>query len=113
MSTAVYAWIGAAIVAGFAWVLGWLLPKLIGNSIDSKLMKRDREEQEYRKEQVEDQLRQMRGQLVIGDCLHEVLRHMITGNHIEDLERVQSELEAFRVENQTALIKKAAKYNSR
>ena len=55
----------------------------------------------------------MRGQQVIGDCLHEVLRHMITGNHIEDLERVQTELEAFRQENQSALMKKAAKYNLR
>ena len=55
----------------------------------------------------------MKGQQVIGDCLHEVLRHMTTGNHIEDLERVQAELEAYRQENQAAMMKKAAKYNLR
>lgn len=113
MSTGTYAVIGAAFLSLLIWVLGWLVPKLVGSSIDSKFAKKDREDQEFRKEQVEDALRQMRGQLVIGDCLHEVLRHMITGNHIEDLERVQRELEAFRQENQTALMKKAAKYNLR
>ena len=113
MSAAGYASIGAALLAGLVWVLGWLIPKLVGNSIDSKFAKREREDQEYRKEQVEDALRQMRGQQVIGDCLHEVLRHMITGNHVEDLERVQRELEAFRADNQAALMRKAAKYNMR
>jgi hypothetical protein len=108
-----YAAIGGAFLALLIWVLGWLVPKLVGNSIDTRFAKKERSDQEYRKEQVEDALRQMKGQQVIGDCLHEVLRHMITGNHIEDLERVQTELEAFRAENQEALMRKAAKYNLR
>lgn len=113
MSTSIYISIGAAFLGLLVWVLGWLVPKLVGSSIDARFARKERSDQEYRVEQVEDALRQMRGQQVIGDCLHEVLRHMITGNHIEDLERVQSELEAFRQENQTALMKKAAKYNLR
>lgn len=108
-----YAAIGGAFLALLIWVLGWLVPKLVGNSIDSRFAKKERSDQEFRKEQAEDELRQMKGQQVIGDCLHEVLRHMITGNHIEDLERVQNELEAFRAENQEALMRKAAKYNLR
>ena len=108
-----YAAIGGAFLALLIWALGWLVPKLVGNSIDSRFAKKERSDQEYRKEQVEDALRQIKGQQVIGDCLHEVLRHMITGNHIEDLGRVQTELEAFRAENQEALMRKAAKYNLR
>ena len=108
-----YAAIGGTFLALLIWVLGWLVPKLIGNSIDSRFAKKERSDQEYRKEQIEDAIRQMKGQQVIGDCLHEVLRHMVTGNHIEDLERVQVELEAFRTENQQALMRKAAKYNLR
>ena len=113
MTTGGYAAIGAAFIALLIWVLGWLVPKLVGSSIDARFARKERADREYQMEQVEDALRQMKGQQVIGDCLHEVLRHMITGNHIEDLERVQVELEAFRTENQTALMKKAAKYNLR
>ena len=110
MSTSVYVTVGAAFLGLLVWVLGWLVPKLVGSSIDARFARKERDDQEYRVEQVEDAMRQMKGQQVIGDCLHEVLRHMITGNHVEDLERVQTELESFRNENRTALMKKAAKY---
>lgn len=110
MNTSIYVTVGAAFLGLLVWALGWLVPKLVGSSIDARFARKERDDQEYRVEQVEDAMRQMRGQQVIGDCLHEVLRHMITGNHVEDLERVQTELEAFRNENQTALMKKAAKY---
>ena len=110
MSTGTYAAVGAAFIGLLVWILGWLVPKLVGSSIDARFARKERTDQEYRVEQVEDAMRQMKGQQVIGDCLHEVLRHMITGNHVEDLERVQTELEAFRRENQDALMKKAAKY---
>ena len=108
-----YAVIGIAVVSFLVWIAGVLIPKLIGKTIDSRFEKRDREEREYRKEQIEDAIRQQRGQQVTTDCLHEILRHMITGNHIEDLERVQKELEAFRDENNQSLMRKAAKYNLR
>lgn len=48
----------------------------------------------------------------MSSCLAVILRHMITGNHIDDLERAQREVEAFRDENQQAITRKAAKYNS-
>ena len=113
MNSGTYVAVGSTFVGLLIWVLGWLVPKLVGNSIDSRFSKKEMADQEYRKEQIEDAIRQMKGQQVIGDCLHEVLRHMITGNHIDDLERVQTELEAFRTENQSALLRKAAKHNLR
>jgi len=113
MSIGTYALIGIVTVAILGWLLGWLVPKLIGNSIDSRFAKKERAEQEYRKEQIEDALMQQRGQQVMSDCLHEILRHMITGDHIDDLEAAQRELEAFRDLNRESLMRKAAKYNLR
>lgn len=113
MSTGSYAAIGAALLAGLIWVLGWLVPKLVGSSIDAKFAKREREEQDYRMEQIEDAIRQLKGQEVMTNSLLVILRHMITGNHVEDLERAQRDLETFRNENEQALRLKAAKYNLR
>lgn len=108
-----YAAIGGAFLALLVWVLGWLLPKLVGKSIDSRFERKDREEREYRKEQIEDAIRQQEGQQVMTDSLLVILRHMITGNHIEDLEKAQKDLEAFRSKNESAMRLKAVKYNLR
>ena len=104
-----YALIGAAVVGAVGWFAGWYVPKML----DARFDRKEREDAEYRREQVEDAYRQARGQQVMGDCLHEVLRHMITGNHIDDLEKVQKELESFRAENASAILRKATKYNLR
>ena len=104
-----YATIGIIVVGVIGWFVGWYVPK----TLDARFDRKEREDAEYRKEQVEDAYRQARGQQVMGDCLHEVLRHMITGNHIDDLERVQNELESFRAENAQAILRKATKYNLR
>ena len=58
MSTREYAVIGFVFVALLAWVLGWLVPKLVGTSIDSRFAKKERADQEYRNEQIEDAIRQ-------------------------------------------------------
>lgn len=110
---AVYAVVGAVVVGILAWVLGWLVPKLIGRQIDSHFERKDREEQEYRKEQIEDAMRQQEGQQVMTDSLLVILRHMITGNHIEDLERAQQNLQDFSHKNEQAMRLKAVKYNLR
>ena len=110
---AAYAAIGAAFIGLLIWVLGWLVPKLVGSSIDARFARKERADQEYRKEQVEDTVRQIKGQDVMTNSLLVILRHMTTGNHVEDLERAQSQLEAFRKENESALRLKAAKYNLR
>ena len=108
-----YAAIGAVVLALLAWLLGWLIPKVVGSTIDARLAKKDRIEQEYRKEQIEDTYRQLKGQQVMTNSLLVILRHMITGNHIEDLERAQTDLQTFQVDNEAAIMRKAAKYNLR
>ena len=113
MTTREYAAIGFVFVTLLAWILGWLVPKLVGHSIESSLAKKERADQEYRNEQIEDAIRQQKGQQVITNSLLVILRHMITGNHIEDLERAQGDLQAFNNENEAALRRKAAKYNLR
>lgn len=42
-----------------------------------------------------------------------ILQHMIYGNHVENLERAQKDLQAFSAENEAAILQKAAKYNLR
>jgi len=113
MSAGIYAAVGAAFLALLIWVLGWLVPKLVGSSIDARFARKERADQEYRKEQIEDAIRQQEGQQVMTDSLLVILRHMITGNHIEDLEKAQRDLEAFRSKNEAAMRLKAAKYNLR
>lgn len=113
LSVTGYALIGFIVLALLSWLLGVLLPKLIGKTIDARFAKKEREDQEYRREQIEDAVRQQKGFQVMTDCLHEILNSQLTGNHKEDLIRCQKELEAFREENRAALMKKAAKYNLR
>ena len=104
-----YAAIGIGVVA----VVGWLFKWWIAKTLDARFAKKEREDQEYRREQVDDAIRSLKGQMVMSGCLAEILKHMITGDHIEDLERQQQALEAFRSENEAAMLKKAAKYNLR
>ena len=113
ITPAVYAVVGAVVVGILVWALGWLIPKFVGKSIDSQFEKKDREEQEYRKEQIEDAMRQQEGQQVMTDSLLVILKHMITGNHVDDLEKAQKNLEAFQNKNEQAMRLKAIKYNLR
>lgn len=113
MTTMGYAGIGAVFIGLLVWVLGWLVPKLVGSSIDARFSRKEREDQEYRKEQIEDAIRQQEGQQVMTDSLLVILRHMITGNHIEDLEKAQKNLDEFQKKNESAMREKAAKYNLR
>lgn len=103
-----YAFLGFVVLSVIVWLFKWWISK----SLDARFDAKKREDDEYRKEQIEDAIRQQRGQQVMSSCLAEILRHMITGNHIEDLERAQREIEAFRDENQQAITRKAAKYNN-
>ena len=102
-----YVTIGVIAVA----IIGWLMKWWITKTLDSKFSKREREDQEFRKEQIEDTYRQLKGQQVMTNSLLVILRHMTTGNHIEDLEHAQVELSSFQRDNEAAMMKKAAKYN--
>lgn len=109
MNSQGYIVIGIGTVAVISWLFKWW----ITSTLDSKFAMREREDQEFRKEQIEDTYRQLKGQQVMTNSLLVILRHMITGNHVEDLERAQSQLSEFQTENEAAIMKKAAKYNLR
>lgn len=109
MSAGTYAAIGAAILAGSIWLGKWWITK----SLDARFERRERDEREYRKEQIMDSVRQQQGQQVMTNSLLVILRHMIYGNHITDLEKAQNALKAFDDANTAAMQEKAAKYNLR
>lgn len=104
--------IGGVTVAVIAWLFKWSL-ETVKRQVNERLDSKAREDQEFRKEQIEDAYRNMKGQQVTADCLRVILRHLTTGNHVEDLERMQRELEKYSTENQASLMQKAAKYNLR
>lgn len=106
------AWIGAGALAVLAWLFKWGLDSF-KKQVDSRLTQRERDDKDFRQEQVEDAYNQMLGQQVTTDCLHVMLRHMITGDHIDDLERAQTELDRYRETNTQRMTRKAAKYNLR
>ena len=108
-----YTAIGVAVVGFLSWLFGAVVPKLIGNAIDARFERKNREDQEYRKEQIEDTFRQLKGQQVMTNSLLVILQHMIYGYHVESLERAQKDLQNFHNENEAAILKKAAKYNLR
>ena len=109
MTAGAYAAVGAAVLAGVIWFGKWWITK----SLEAGFNRKEREDQEFRREQIEDTYRQLKGQQVMTNSLLVILRHMITGNHIEDLERAQTQLSEFQTENEAAIMKKAAKYNLR
>ena len=87
--------------------------ELMKRQVNKRLDKAEEDRHDWQKEQVEDAIRASKGQQVMSDSLNVILRHMIYGNHVEDLERSQQELQDFRRENNEAMLRKAAKYNIR
>ena len=97
-------------------VIGGLITfvvELVKRQVYHRMDQAENDRRDWQKEQVEDQIRASRGQQVMSDSLNVILRHMIYGNHVEDLERSQQELQTFREENNAAILRKAAKYNIR
>ena len=43
MSTSIYVTVGAAFIGLLVWVLGWLVPKLVGSSIDTRFARKERD----------------------------------------------------------------------
>lgn len=87
--------------------------ELMKRQVNKRLDKAEEDRREWQKEQVEDAIRSSKGQQVMSDSLNVILQHMIYGNHVENLERSQQELQDFRRENTEAMLRKAAKYNLR
>ena len=87
--------------------------ELVKRQVYKRMDKEEEDRREWQKEQVEDAIRAAKGQQVMSDSLNVILRHMIYGDHVEDLEQSQRDLQAFREESNAAMLKKAAKYNLR
>jgi len=104
-----YAAIGVLIVT----IIGWLFKWWIGWSLDARFARKEQEDAEFRREQIEDAIMTMKGQQVMTKSLLVILRHEIYGNHVEDLERSQADLQTFQADTDAAILKKAAKYNLR
>ena len=85
----------------------------VNHQINSRMDQAEKDRQDWQREQVDDAYQAMTGQQIMSNCLKEILRHMITGNHVEDLERVQTELEEYSREVEASQRRKAAKYNLR
>ena len=104
--------VGAATVVIIGALITFVV-ELMKRQVNRRLDKAEEDRRDWQKEQVEDAIRASKGQQVMSDSLNVILRHMIYGNHVEDLERSQQELQDFRRENNAAMMRKAAKYNLR
>ncbi len=87
--------------------------EIVKRQLNNKLDKAEESRREWRQEQVEDAIRASKGQSVMSDSLLVILRHMIYGDHVEELEQSQRDLQDFQAENTEAMRRKAAKYNLR
>ena len=85
--------------------------EIVKRQINKRLDEAEQDRRDWQKEQVEDAIRASKGQQVMTNSLLVILRHMIYGNHTEELERSQKSLQAFEEENNAAMLRKAAKYN--
>jgi len=104
--------IGAVTVAVIVYIFNWAL-RSAERQTNIRWDQKEAADREFRKEQIEDSYQQMRGMDILSNGLSVIMRHMITGDHIEDLERAQHQLEAYQTENNNRLMHKAAKYNLR
>ena len=97
-------------------VIGGLITfvvELVKRQVYTRMDQAEQDSRDWQKEQIEDAIRASKGQQVMSDSLNVILRHMLYGDHVEDLEQSQRELQQFREENNAAMLRKAAKYNLR
>ena len=97
-------------------VIGGLITfvvELVKRQVYTRMDQAEQDRRDWQKEQIEDAIRASKGQQVMSDSLNVILRHMLYGDHVEDLEQSQRELQQFREENNAAMLRKAAKYNLR
>ena len=104
--------VGAATLVLISAIITFVV-ELMKRQVNKRLDRAEADRESWQREQVEDAIRASRGQQVMSDSLNVILSHMIYGDHIEDLERSQQELQDFRRENNEAMLRKAAKYNLR
>ena len=112
LNSSALALIGSGVVAFLVWLFKFALES-VKRDVNKRWDEKEQQDKEYRQEQMEDAFRQQEGQIIMSDAIAQIMKHMITGNHIEDLEKQQQRLEAFRADNERAMLKKATKYGLR
>lgn len=93
------------VIAGFI-AKRWFT-KFIDKKFDSVYTKQEQNE----KEREMDNFITLRGQQVMCDCLHYLSLSALKGDHIEDIEASNKELDEFRSLLNRTITEKASKYN--
>ena len=110
MSSSTLALIGLGTVAVLSLAFKIMLQS-VNHQINMRMDEAEKERQDWQREQVDDSIQTMKGQQVMTNCLAVILRHLITGDHVDDLERAQTNLEQYYQEVEASQRRKAAKYN--
>lgn len=97
---------GLVVFIAGAFVKQWLT-KYLNHKFDSVYAAQERNE----KERELDNFMMLRGQQVTCDCLHHLNYAMIKGDHIDELEEANRELDKYRAELNNSIIEKASRYN--
>ena len=81
--------------------------KFINHKFDGIYATQERNE----KEREIDNYMTLYGQQVVCDCLHHISQSILKGDHIEELEAANIELEKYRAMLNKTMLEKAARYN--
>lgn len=99
--------IGGLVVVIVGMVVKNWFTKFIDRKFDSVYSTQDRNE----KEREQDNFITMRGQQVICNCLHYLNQSVIHGDHIEELEAGNKELDKYRELLNKTILEKASRHN--
>ena len=112
MNSSTLALIGLGTVGILSLVFKVMLSS-VNHQVNMRMDQEAKDRQDWQMEQVDDSIQAMKGQQIMTNCLAVILRHLITGDHVDDLERAQVNLNEYYQEVEASQRKKAAKYNLR
>ena len=99
--------IGGLVVVIVGVIIKNWFTKFINRKFDSIYSSQERNE----KERERDNFITLRGQQVTCDCLHYLNQSVIHGDHIEELEKANKELDDYRALLNQTITEKASRYN--
>lgn len=102
--------LGTVALVLFGFVVAFLVERF-KKQVNARLDDAEADRKDFQREQVEDAIDAMEGQALMMDSLRGILQHLITGDHISDLERMQDKLEKYSDASTKRQREKAAKWN--
>ena len=99
--------IGSIVVGVFGFSIKQWFTRFIDKKFENVYASQERNE----KEREQDNYITMRGQQVTCDCLHHLSQAVLKGDHIEELEKANKELDDYRILLNRTLVEKAARHN--